>query len=112
MKNFISEGRTLTFTAGADYAAGAYLKVGDLPGIVANAVANGEEGELVTQGVFELPKLSTDTPAVGAKAYWDATPGELTTADGGGANDLIGTFAEAAGNGDTVAKVRLNGVGV
>lgn len=111
-KNYVKSGDLLTFTAGADLTGGQFLKVGDMPGVVVNAVANGESGELATCGIFTLPKATADTPDNGDKAYWDAAEAEATTDDASGANDLIGIFAGGAGNGDVLAAVRLSGVPV
>lgn len=109
-KNFNKRGDVITFTAGADLTGGQYLKVGDLPGIVANTVKNGESAELITRGVFTLAKATADTPSVGDKAYWDDGNSEVTTVSS--TFDLIGVFETAAGNGDTSARVRLSGIPV
>lgn len=110
MKNYIKPGDVVTFTADADYNGGDLVLLGaaKLPGVASYSVKTGESGEACTVGVYELPKASADTPAEFAKAYWNATNSEVTTTASG--NTLIGTFYEAAGNGDTACKVRLSGV--
>jgi predicted RecA/RadA family phage recombinase len=60
--------------------------------------------------VFSLPKKSTDTPTQFAKAYWDATNGEVTTTATD--NTLIGVFMHAHETGTTEADIRLNGVSI
>lgn len=111
MKNFVQKGDVVTFIAPTGGAvSGTPLVIGALILVPAFSAADGYECEGVTEGVFELPKLSTDTPAQFAKAYWDATNGRLTTTATD--NTLIGVFTEALASGTTIANVRLNGVSV
>lgn len=108
MNNYVQHGSTLTHVvAGAPVVSGQALLVGSLFGICSTAQAVGEEVELALVGVYTLPKTVTDTPSAFALAYWDDTAKEVTTTSTD--NTLIGVFAKAAGNGDTVAQVRLNG---
>ena len=111
MKNFVQKGDVVTFTAptgGA--AAGIPLVIGSLVVIPVFSAAEGYECEGVTTEVHNLPKLSTDTPAQFAKAYWDATNGYVTTTSTD--NTEVGVFMEALASGTTEADVRLNGVAV
>lgn len=107
MKNSVQNGITLTFTAGADLSSGdgVLLGAGGLFGVVSYDVLNGEEGEAVTEGVFELPKATADTPAAFAVAYWDDSNSELTTVST--SNTQVGYFTEAYGAGILLANVRL-----
>jgi len=66
------------------------------------------EGE--TRGVWEFAKVSADTPAQGAAAYFDVSEGLVTTTSTD--NTLVGAFTEVRLNGDETAYVRLNGVTV
>ena len=84
--------------------------IGNLIGVALQTAAAGDPFVLVTKGVFELPKKSTDVLAVGAKVYWDVTPGEITST--ASTNYKIGAVVEAAGNAITKCKVKLNGVDV
>lgn len=110
MKNFIKPSDVVTFTAAADLSGGDLVLLGTakLPGVVSYSVLTGESGEACTIGIYELPKVAADTPTEFAKAYWNATDGAVTTTASG--NTLIGTFAKAAGNGETTCQVRLSGV--
>jgi predicted RecA/RadA family phage recombinase len=63
--------------------------------------------EIKTTGVFDLVALSTDTPSVGTKAYWDDTNKRLTTTVG--SNVLVGAFVAAKANGVAVGRVYLDG---
>lgn len=112
MKNFLSQGNTLQWTndTGSDVASGDGVVVGTIFGVAAGDIANGETGILNLVGVYELPKTGTQAWTVGAAIYWDATPGEATTVASG--NPLIGVAVEAVGSGagETLGKVRLNGI--
>lgn len=107
MKNFISSGNTLSLAAPYAVVSGAGALVGATFGVASTDLANGIVGEFAVVGVFELAKTSANTPAAGAKAYWNDTAKEITTTST--SNTLVGVFTVAAGNGDLVAQVRLNG---
>jgi len=107
MKNFIQLGNTLTLVAPYDLLSGQGSLVGSIFGVAGTDCLTGASGEFDVCGVFDLKKKTTDTPAQGAKAYWDDTAREVTTTST--ANTLIGAFTVAAGNGDTTVNVRLNG---
>lgn len=62
-----------------------------------------------TNGVWELPKAATVTPAAGGIAYWDDTDKDVTSVSGVGLYP-IGTFTAAAGASDATVFVRLDGV--
>ena len=72
MKNFIQKGMTLTLLAAAAIQSGEAMLVGKIFGVAMANVAAGATGEFETEGVFELPALSTDVAAQGAILYWDA----------------------------------------
>lgn len=117
MRNFISHGKSLTFTAAADYAAGRILKLGNIIGCVAKDVANGAQGELQF-GVFTCPKVSGAVIAAGESLVWDISANTNTGAfDDNAASpatgDVSGAAAvawEGAGNGVTSMAVLLTGV--
>ncbi len=107
MKNYVQPGVNLTLTAPYDLAAGDGALVGTNLFVVAgNAAANGAGFEGVTEGVFDITALSTDTASVGAYLYWDNTNKRLTTTSSG--NTKVGVAVKAKANGDTTARVRLN----
>lgn len=108
-KNKISDGNMLRAVAPAGgVVSGVAMLIGAIFTIPAITAAVGEPFNGHLCGEWELPKVSADTPAAGAKAYWDDTAKKVTTT--ATANTLIGVFTEARGNGDTDAYVRLNGV--
>ncbi|MFD0933866.1 DUF2190 family protein [Methylobacterium trifolii] len=107
MKNFVQDGNVMTVPAPYSVASGGGVLVGSLFGVAAYAAAQGAPVEIVTGGVFDLPKVGGDTPAIGGKLYWnDATKTVSTTAAG---NTLIGVAATAALGNAVAARIRLNG---
>lgn len=108
MKNFVQEGCVVTLAAPYDVAAGGGLLVGAIFGIAASAALSGADVETSRTGIFDVTALSTDTATVGAKLYWDNTNKRLTTTASG--NTLVGAAAAAKANGDTTARVLLDGV--
>lgn len=106
MKNFIQRGDTVTVPAPANVASGSGVLVGKLFGVAAFDAASGEPVELQTVGVFELPKTTAQAWTVGAPIYWDGS--KCTTADGSGANTLIGHALAAAANPSASGIVRLS----
>lgn len=110
MRNYVQDGKIITCTAGTAVLSGMIYLIGAIAVIATISVEAGVEFEGETQGVFELPKVSANTPTLGAKAYLLADGSAITTTATG--NTLVGVFTEAAANGDTLCKVRLSGVPV
>ena len=109
MKNFVQCGDIVTVTAPYALTSGQGCQVGTaLFGVATNDAANGATtAELKTTGVFDITALGTDTGAAGARMYWDNTNKRLTTTST--SNLFVGVLTAAKGNGDTTARVRLNG---
>ena len=111
MKNYIQEGKIVTAIApSGGVVAGLIYVVGALVLLASTTVAQDEEFEGETCGVFELPKTSADVPTQFQDAYWDAGANEVTVVVA--SNKKIGVFMKAYANGITLAQVRLNGVSV
>jgi predicted RecA/RadA family phage recombinase len=109
MKNFVQPGATVTVTAPYALSAGDGALVGILFGIACGTYLNGAtDAELLTEGVFDITALSTDTASGTAfvAAYWDNTNKRITTTVG--SNTKVGVIVAAKINGDTTARVRLN----
>ncbi|MGI2021718.1 DUF2190 family protein [Shewanella sp. MF08487] len=106
MKNYVQDGKTISFTPAAAVASGAAVLLGKLLVVAVGAIAADTEGTGITEGVFELPKKSTDVLAVGAAVYWDATAKELTSLDTG--NTLAGKAWAAAANPSPTVWVKIN----
>ena len=107
MKNYVQPGDTVTVVAPATVLSGAGLLVGALFGVALSDAASGESMEMVTEGVVDLPKAAV-VITQGTKLYWDNTSKNVTTTVG--TNTLIGCALLAAAIGDTITRVRLNGV--
>jgi predicted RecA/RadA family phage recombinase len=87
---------------------GVPLMIGALFVVPSIDADEGESFEGQLTGEWEFTKATADVVTEGQAAYFDGTV--VTTADGAGANALIGAFTEARANGDTLAHVRLNGI--
>lgn len=108
MKNFHQPGDTVTFTASVTVTSGQPVAMGSLFGIAVTDATSGQTFEAALVGVFDLPK-ATGAVTAGAKIYWDASEGEVTTDADSGANPLIGAAVAAAASDAATVKVRLNG---
>lgn len=107
MKNYVQKGENLTLPAPYDVASGGGVKSGLIFGVAAGDALSGADVDLVTVGVFTLPKVSTDVFAVGAAVYWNDTTKLVTTTTSG--NTKIGVAVTAAPNPSGSVNVRLNG---
>lgn len=111
MKNYIQEGDVVTSIApSGGVSSGKLYLIGSLIVLASVSVAENEEFEGVTKGVFEFSKTSANAPSQFDNAYWDAVNEEVTTVSTG--NTLVGVFMESYSNGSTLAQVRLNGVSI
>ena len=109
MKNYIQEGRMITLAAPAGgVASGDGVVIGALFRVASKTAAAGETVSIATDGAFDLPKLASAVIAAGAKVSWDDTAKQVNTP--GTARYPIGIAIEAAGDGATIVRVRLDGV--
>lgn len=110
MKNFIQKGDNVTLAAPYDRTSGQGALIGALFGVASVDVLSGVSAAFVTTGVFDLTKVGSQAWTVGALVYWDNTNKRCTTSASG--NTLIGSAMAAvgAGAGETIGRVRLNGV--
>jgi predicted RecA/RadA family phage recombinase len=108
MDNFIQKGKTLTVTAPATVLSGAMVKVGQIHGVAVKDAASGAAVEVLTVGVFTLPKKSTDAIAAGDLLYWDNTNAYLTKTSATGLT-LVGVATEAAIASTTTVSAKLDG---
>lgn len=111
MKNFVQPGAAIDFIAPAGgVVGGAGFLLGTIFGVVRHSAAQGQKSILDLEGVFALPKTAGNTPAPGAKVYWDDTAKSITTTVGSNVVAGIHTGLVAAQGGDATLPVRLNGV--
>lgn len=105
-KNYIQPGDTVTVPAPADVSSGDGVLVGKLFGVAQFSAKSGDDVEISTKGVYTLPKTSAQAWTVGAPIYWDGS--KCTTADGSGANTLVGHALAVAANPSPAGTVRLS----
>lgn len=108
MKNFVQRGDTVTITAPYDRLAGQGVLLTAIFGVCVNDALSAAEVEVKTSGVFDITAASADTPAVGAKLYWDNTAKQLTTTSSG--NTYVGVCLKAKLNGELTARCKLTGI--
>lgn len=106
MKNFLQEGAAITVAAPYAVVSGDGVKLGMLFGVAAHDAGSGAVLEIVTAGVFRLPKLSTDVVTAGAPLYWDDTNRRLTITNT--SNLFVGHATAAAGSGATTVLLRVS----
>jgi predicted RecA/RadA family phage recombinase len=109
MKNYIQPGTNLTMPTPETVSAGQAILIGSIFGVAASDAVIGNNLDLVTEGVFTLPKANVSL-TLGAKLYWDDAAKKVTTVAAG--NAYIGTAVEAVATVALTAPVRLNGVAV
>ena len=109
MKNFVSEGKTVTFTAGAAYTSGDVVPLGKMAGIAANDIANGAVGVAVIEGEFNLAKTTGTAYAIGDLLDWDVSAAKLGKAITPASGDIedFCVAMEAAASGATTCRVKL-----
>ena len=107
MKNYVQPGDSITIAAPANVTSGQGLLVGATFGVIAATALSGQLVTLQITGVFDLPKVAAQTPAVGALLYWDDTNKNVTTTSSG--NTKIGVCCVVPGASDATIRVRLNG---
>ncbi|GLK54347.1 putative RecA/RadA family phage recombinase [Methylopila capsulata] len=106
MRNHVQKGENITIPSPAVVASGDLVVVGALYGVAAGDAAVGADLDLVTTGVYTLPKVSALAIAIGDKIYFDtATKLINKTASG---NTYIGVAVAAAANPSGTVAVRLN----
>ncbi|MEI7608520.1 MAG: DUF2190 family protein [Rhodospirillaceae bacterium] len=106
MKNYVQDGALLTVTAPATVTSGSGVIVGSIFGVAVTSASSGAAVTIQTEGVFDLAKKTTAVFAAGDKVSFDNTNG---WADVPGTGFYpIGAATEAAGNGATVVRVKLN----
>ena len=108
MKNFVQPGKVVELAAPADVSSGDGVLIGSLFGVAALDALSGAQVNVQLEGVFSLPKLTTDDMVVGEKVNWNDSNSELQEATSD--LDNVGTVIKAAGNGILVVEVILTPV--
>jgi predicted RecA/RadA family phage recombinase len=107
MKNYIQPGKTIPVTAPAAVTSGDLVIVGAIIGVAAHDAAQDAVVEISTEGVFDLPKVSTDDVAAGDLLYYVAATKNLTKTAGTGSKPLAGVAVTAAGSGVATVRCKL-----
>ena len=104
---FLTPGRNLSYRngTGADINAGDVVFIGDVCGVAAVNIANGDVGTVYISGVCRFPAKSDDVVAVGDDLYWDSANSRATLTQ---TDHLIGVAVTASANGITVVNALLN----
>ncbi len=111
MKNYVMSGNTLPLTAPANVVSGQGVLIGSIFGVAKANAASGQPVELVTTGVFTMPRATGASTAwaVGDRLYWDNGAGVVTKNAASGANKLIGAAVAVTADGDATGRVTLTG---
>lgn len=108
MKNFVQTGDNITVAApSGGVSSGDPVLVENLFGVAVTSADEGDPVVLATRGVYTLPKRTTATFSVGTAVSFVIATKKVDVPGSGAAP--IGVATEAAGNGATTCKVRLDG---
>ena len=113
MKNFVQPGDTLTIAAPGNIDSGEVVLAGNIVGVACGDAGSGEDLDVKTSGVFDLPKASADVFTLGAVVHFD-TVNQLahshadTDSNSAGLSTVtLGVAVAAAGAGVTTVRVKL-----
>ncbi|PZU44637.1 MAG: hypothetical protein DI568_15220 [Sphingomonas sp.] len=105
MKNFVQPGENLTIPAPADTKSGDVVIAGAIVGVAAGDALTGADVDVVTIGVYSLPKVSALAIALGDLVYFDAATKLVNKTSSG--NTKIGHAVAAAANPSATVQVKL-----
>lgn len=107
MRNYVQRGENLTLSAPVDVLSGDGVLVGSIFGVAAEDALTGSDVDLVTVGVFNLPKAASLVISTGDPVFWDNTARAVVKTASG--NTRIGVATATAANPSAAVAVRLNG---
>jgi predicted RecA/RadA family phage recombinase len=108
-RNYIQPGTVLTVPApSGGVLSGAPLLIGALFGVAQGDAAEGQEVELLTEGVVELPKAAPLAIGIGDRLFWNA--GDAVLDKTATAQLCVGVAVAAAASADGIVRVRLGAV--
>lgn len=107
--NHIQPGKAMAWAngTGSDVSSGDAVLVEDKVFIALGDIADGENGQLGTCEVWEVPKEAPLVIAQGELLYWNEAGSQFTTTST--ANTLAGFAFAAAASADTTVLIKLNG---
>lgn len=107
MKNFIQPGDTVTVTTPAGgVVSGDGVLIGALFGVAAFTAPENAPLEIMTEGVFELPKAPVEALSAGDKAYFN--PATKTVGAQTQGLPWVGVVTQGAPGSASAVRVRLN----
>jgi len=108
-RNYIQPGRVLTVPAPTGGAlSGAPVLIGSLFGVAQHDAAEGQDLEILTEEVVELPKAAPLAVGIGDRLFWNAGDGVLDkTAT---AQVCVGVAVATAASADIIVRVKLGAV--
>jgi predicted RecA/RadA family phage recombinase len=107
-QNYVQEGAVMPWTngTGGDISSGDVVLVGTRVGVALGDIADGDDGQVAIEGVFEVAKAAPLVISQGDLLYWDAADENFNKTDTD--NTLAGfAFADAA-SADTTVLIKLN----
>ncbi|MEW5290295.1 capsid cement protein [Erwinia papayae] len=110
-KNFVQEGKTIPVINSGSVAinSGDAVLIGSVVAVAITDIAVQDTGDGLTEGVFQLPKVSTDSLAAGAPVYISDGTVQASATDAA----YAGVAWESAATGSTVVNVKINaGAGI
>jgi predicted RecA/RadA family phage recombinase len=112
-KNYLQDGKTVTFISDADYRSGDIVRLHKLVVIAVTDIKNGEKGTGFAEGVFILPKKPDVNIVLGGYVYLhekliDSSSSSSSSSSGDG-DDSIGFAWESAASGTSCVAVKING---
>lgn len=105
--NYIQKGARMTYSNGdsAAISSGDLVKVGGVFGIAAGDIAKSSDGELIMEGVFEIPAVNTAGITQGNPVYYVTSTGKASpTAED---QAYIGVCWETKASAGTTVKVKI-----
>ncbi len=106
MKNQVSTGLTMGYTATAKVSSGDPVLVGAVLGVAIADIAADETGDLSIEGVYSLPKVADTAITQGEQLYWDATNSVVTSVSTD--NTACGKAFAAADAEDDTVDIKIN----
>lgn len=104
---FIHDGDAVDYTPTEDTPAGTIVIQGDLVGVAKVDIPANTLGALAVTGVFAMAKESDAVLDAGTKVYGLTQDGTVTSDGGAQGVNYLGKTVEAAGDGTTSVRVRL-----
>jgi len=106
---FDSDGEMVTWTADADYAAGAVIQLPDgRAGVVSVAVESGDDVGVYVSGKFRVQKTLTMVMLIGSRLFWDHSANKAHLLHGGDRDFFLGAGCEDGASAATDILVDLN----